>query len=444
MVLWPVCSGDRGRRLLLRGGADAVDKDRRVDWNAFVMGKHSDSKLFLVAFLGTAVTLLAGMEFGLFERLSYEVEKGRLRALRETSPAGGDSDQVLWTRRAASLASPAVVSIETAFAPVPETDPEDSSTTSRGTDADDPGSPGLSPDGTDSKAGDTGESADPGYVHQGLGSGFVFDATRGHILTNAHVVDGAREVTVTLQDGREAQARVLGLDPVTDLAVIQVDLPRLYELGFADSEAVMVGDDVLAIGSPLGLDGTVSKGIISAVNRKYVAVGGRVYGGLLQTDAAITTGSSGGPLVDMHGDVVGINTAMATSAGEYDGVGFAIPASRVLSLVSDLIEGGPGFLGIYAGTVNSPYWQSEAAKVGWTRNTGAIVTDILRNTAAEEAGLEKGDIILSVDGTRVDSIEELSTLLAETSPGTEVTLGLWHDGKAVDLPVKIGRKYAPR
>lgn len=408
------------------------------------MTKPSDLKLFVIAFAATILTLFCLLEFRLVERLSYEMEKGRLRALKETIPASDDLALVMWTRRAADLARPAVISIETDFGVSFASDSQESRTTSRDAEPSERG-PSERPSGSDEPSTEAEEnSADALFVHQGLGSGFIFDAERGYALTNAHVVDGARRIAVALSDGRETEAEVLGSDPDTDLAVIHINLPRLHELSFGNSDDVKVGDDVLAVGNPFGLSGTVSKGIISAVDRRYLAAGDRIYGGLLQTDAVITTGSSGGPLVDMHGDVVGINTAMATAGGEYDGVGFSIPSRRALEIVEDLIEGGPGFLGIYAGTVALPDWRGEAADLGWTDRWGALVTNVLPNTAAERASVVAGDIILAVDDARVETIEQLATLLAGTEPGVELKLELWRDRKRMTLPVRLGRKFAPR
>jgi len=407
------------------------------------MTRRSDGKTFVLAFLAAILALLGLIEFRVVERVSYEMEKGRLKALKETPPTSDELALVMWTRRAADLARPAVVSIETDFGLQVTTGSPESRGGSRDPSQTEAGLSAPSSD-DETSAEDQGGQPDTLFVHQGLGSGFIFDAEKGHVLTNAHVVDRARRIVVTLDDGRETEAEVLGSDSETDLAVLRIDLPRLHELSFGESDAIRVGDDVLAVGNPFGLDGTVSKGIISATGRRHLAVGDRVYMGLLQTDAVITTGNSGGPLIDMHGDVIGINTAMATTGGEYDGVGFAIPSRRASELVDDLVDGGPGFLGIYAGTVASSHWRREARELGWTERTGALVTDILRNTAAEQAGIVPGDIILAVGDVRIESIEQLSALLAATKPGTDLTIELWRDGERKTLPVKLGRKYAPR
>ncbi|MGD2107798.1 MAG: trypsin-like peptidase domain-containing protein [Phycisphaerae bacterium] len=408
------------------------------------MSKRPNLKLFTAAFLATILTVICLFEFGVVERISYEVEKGRLRAIKDARPASDELAPVMSTRRAVSLAAPAVVSIETEFtAPIARasnhtgTMPKDAARPDRTLQDEDATGTREDPDS------DRTDRDNP-FVQTGLGSGFIFDADHGHILTNAHVVDGARQIKVTLADGRETNADVLGADHDTDLAVIRIPLSRLHALTLADSTGVQVGDDVLAVGNPFGLEGTVTKGIISATDRGYLAVGDRIYMGLLQTDAVITTGNSGGPLIDMNGQVIGVNTAMATGGSEYDGVGFAIPSSRALVLVDDLITGGPGFLGIYAGTVASPHWRTEAVQLGWKERTGALVTDILRNTAADRAGLESGDIILAVDDVRVESIEQLSSLLAQTEPGTEVNIELWRDRRRTTLAVTLGRKFEPR
>jgi S1-C subfamily serine protease len=221
-------------------------------------------------------------------------------------------------------------------------------------------------------------------------------------------------------------------------------LPRLHAIALGDSTIVRVGDEVFAVGNPFGLDGTVTKGIISAVDRRNVRIGGSVYASLLQTDASISPGSSGGPLVNTRGEVVGVNTAMCAGTGRNDGVGFAVPSAHAREVLDGLIEGGPGILGVWAGTASDPDWRADAAALGWSDTFGAVVSEVIPGTPAERDGVHADDIILAIDGTRIDTKETLANLIAKTKPGTRVELDIWRERQHLTLPVRIGRKYAPR
>lgn len=409
------------------------------------MKKRSDIKLFALVFAATSLALVCLLRFRVIEQVAHAMEKGRLRAIREVLLADDRVVELNWVnRRVAEVARPAVVSIESRLAvQVAFAEPD----TQGGPPADEPARSA------------TVENVDSGNlllpqqedgfgstlsIQQGLGSGLIFDADRGYIVTNAHVVDGAQRVTVFLSDGRHGPAEVLGSAPEADLAVIHVDLPRLKELPFGDSDAVAVGDSVFAVGNPFGLQGTVSKGIISAVNRSHVSIGQSHYASLLQTDAYITPGSSGGPLVNLSGEVIGISTAMATETGRYDGVGFAIPSARVVELLGDLVAGGPGVLGVLVASASHGHVRTHVRALGWEKSYGALVTEVVADGAADRGGIEVDDIVFSLDGARIQSHRELAERVAGTEPATEVTLGLWHDRRRVSLSVRIGRKYAPR
>lgn len=401
------------------------------------MQRRSEFKLFAMALAATAASLVCLLELRIIERVSYAMERGRLRALRDSLPGADRLAELAWAGRSvAEVVTQAVVSIETDFrfrqVFANHSQPSDDDVNDTIQERETPRLP------------DDGYAGAAPFLHQGLGSGVIIDADHGYIVTNTHVVDGAEHIRVYLHDGRNADAEVLGLDPTTDLAVLRVELPRLHALPLADSSLVRVGDDVFAVGNPFGLKGSVSKGIISAVDRRNVRIGGTRYRSLLQTDAVITPGSSGGPLVNLRGEIVGISTAMATNTGRYDGVGFAIPSAQVRRILGDLIEGGPGVLGVLVASVAAPEWKVEAKELGWTEAYGAVVTRVVHGMAAANAGLETEDIIFSVDDQRIDTHEHLADLIASTKPHTVVTLGLWRDQDRLLLPVRIGRRYAPR
>jgi serine protease Do len=428
------------------------------------MQKHAELKRFALVFLGTALGLGCLLHFDVFERIAFAIERGRLRALQESLPSQERLDELTHTTRTvAQLVAPAVVSIIT------ETVEEEQASVGEVSDAlrdpsrrhdaesveDDPDAASASSEEQDTPStfeewlrdhirsfDSEGPSQAGPILSQGIGSGFIFDADEGHILTNSHVVDGADVVRVYLSDGREAHAEVLGSDPDSDLAVIRIDLPRLHELSFGDSDDVAVGDDVLAVGNPFGLDGTFSKGIISAFNRRAISMGFGRAEAFLQTDAVINPGNSGGPLVNMHGAVIGINSAIATHTGRYDGVGFAIPSNRARDLIEDLIDGGPGFLGVLAGNV--ALFGQEARALQWYEGYGAWVDQVVEGSAADRAGIKPDDIILEVNGQTIETSRKLGEVVSVLSPGAEVELTLWRDGRMMHLPVRLDRRYAPR
>ena len=271
---------------------------------------------------------------------------------------------------------------------------------------------------------------------QGLGSGVIIES-EGIILTNHHVIKGADEIKVRLIDGREFEASVKGSDPQTDLAVLAIDAESLPFVELGDSDKARVGEWVLAIGSPLNanLNHTVTNGIISAKGRN--AVGITRYEDFIQTDAAINPGNSGGALVNLKGELIGINTAIATRTGGNMGIGFAIPAKLINKVKTDLLEKGKverGWLGVYIQNVTEEI--AEALEL--EQNGGVIVTQVQEDSPAEKAGLQAEDIILEVNGEKIDNTVELSTRIANTTPGSSVRLKVLRDENIEKLKVELG------
>ncbi len=408
------------------------------------MSRRFDVGAFVGLCFGLMLLLFVGSRSGLVEHVAYLWERGRLQALRESLDTDDIHRRNHTNAVVAELVKPAVVSIEKRSRVLTLDSVlqggADHAASSRGTR--EPGKENASPSPQGAEA--DGESDLPDNVAADLGSGFVFDAEHGYVLTNAHVVSGAERVFVRLADGRSTTGRVLGADPESDLAVIDIDLPDLHALPLAKADAVSVGEEVFAVGNPFGLEGSVTKGIVSAINRRGVLIGTTTYESLIQTDAVITPGSSGGPLVNLRGEVIGVSTAMATRNGEYDGVAFAIPVKQVRALVDDLIEGGPGMLGVWVGPLDDPETAEKVEATGWKGPGGVYVHEVIPETGAAEAGVQPGDIILSLGGKAVASLEDLSGLLAKLKPGDETTLGIWRDRRRIEIPLRISRRYAPR
>jgi putative serine protease PepD len=276
---------------------------------------------------------------------------------------------------------------------------------------------------TSGQAGPFGQS----QSSQAEGTGWIYD-TSGHIVTNEHVVDGASSVKVTFADGSTATASVVGKDSSTDLAVLKVsgDVSKLQPLRLGDSSAVAVGDPVVAIGNPFGLNDTVTSGIVSAVNREIQAPNNQPIEGAIQTDAAINHGNSGGPLFDMSGNVIGITSQIESDSGGSDGIGFAIPASLIKTIVPQLIANGSvqhAFLGVQPTTV-----------VG----TGVRIVTVETGSAAAKAGLKAGDVITSLDGTATPTAAALRQAIAEHKPGDAVTLTIRRDGSTKTIKATLG------
>ena len=261
----------------------------------------------------------------------------------------------------------------------------------------------------------------------GLGSGVIIDAEKGYIVTNNHVIDNADKITVSLNDGHEYQAKLIGKDPQSDIALLKVDdASKLTAIKIADSDKTRVGDYVVAIGNPFGIGQTVTSGIISALARSGLNMNG--FENFIQTDASINQGNSGGALVNLNGELVGINTAIIAPSGGNVGIGFAIPSNMVKSLTSQLIEYGEvkrGVLGIKGNELTSDIAKAFDLEV----QKGAFVSEVIADSAAQEAGIKSGDVIVSMDGKPVDSFAELRAKIATTGAGRTVKLGLIRDVK---------------
>jgi serine protease Do len=272
-----------------------------------------------------------------------------------------------------------------------------------------------------------------------LGSGVVISAD-GYIVTNNHIVEDAESIRVTFNDRESYDAEVIGTDPQTDVALIKIDPERdLPHLDFGDNEALRVGERVLAVGNPFGVGQTVTMGIVSAMGR---SIGLMDYEDHIQTDASINPGNSGGALVNMRGEVVGINSAILSRSGGSQGIGFAIPASMVQRIIESLREDGQverAWLGVSIQPVN----QSIADYYGLDKPTGVLVARVNEDTPADEAGLEDGDIILSVDGRRVDTTAQLRNTVSLTPVGATVELRLLRDDEEISKKVTLGEMPTP-
>jgi len=268
----------------------------------------------------------------------------------------------------------------------------------------------------------------------GTGSGVVIDRN-GLILTNNHVVGKADSIRVTLSDGRQFTAERVGVDPKTDLAVIRIPADDLHPARFGNSDRVQPGHLVLAIGSPFRLEQSVSHGIVSALGRADIDVGVD-YQNWIQTDASINPGNSGGPLINTRGEVVGINTAIATETGGHQGVGFAIPSNTAVQIARFLKEGRKVVRG-YLGVGIKPVDHKVASAYGLSEPGGVFIEAVGPGTPADKAGLRPEDIVLAVDDKSVETREALQHLIASISPGTTITLTVWRDGKQIELPTVI-------
>jgi serine protease Do len=272
----------------------------------------------------------------------------------------------------------------------------------------------------------------------GQGSGWVLRED-GYIVTNAHVVEGADTVTVTFTDDRQMDAEMIGVDTKTDVAVVKVDQTGLTPVQLGDSDELRFGQWVIAVGNPFGLNSTITAGIVSATGRSRVGLAD--YEDFIQTDAAINPGNSGGPPVNLRGDVVGMNTAIYTRSGGYMGIGFAIPTKIIKGVTTALIEEGHvtrGRLGAYIQNLN----QGLAQSFGFSGTDGVLLSDIQPGSPAEEAGLKDGDIVTTINGQKVTDMNELRMTIANTAPGTKVTLGIFRDGKEQQTEVTIGELEA--
>jgi len=267
-----------------------------------------------------------------------------------------------------------------------------------------------------------------------LGSGFVIDE-KGIVITNNHVIQGAEDIYIRLDGGREYKAKVIGADPLSDIAVLKIDSKEKFiPVKFGDSDKARIGDWVIAIGNPLGLSGTVTSGIISARNRD---IGMNRYEDFIQTDASINVGNSGGPLFNMDGDVIGINTAIFGRGGSI-GIGFAIPSNGAKKVIEQLIKFGEtkrGWLGVRIQTVSKEI--ADAEKLD--RPRGALVASVAENSPSDKAGIKAGDIILEFDGKLINTMNELPRIVAEKEVGKKVNVKVWRNKREINKEIILGR-----
>lgn len=267
----------------------------------------------------------------------------------------------------------------------------------------------------------------------GLGSGVIVRED-GYILTNHHVVRGADEVDVHLADGRKLPAEIVGGDRATDIAVLKIDANGLTPAKLGKSTELEVGEWVLAIGSPFGLEQTVTAGIVSATGRANMGI--TDYEDFVQTDAAINPGNSGGPLVNLRGEVIGINTAIASRSGGYMGVGFAIPSEMAGHVMQSIIDQGHVTRG-WLGAMIQDLSEEMADSFNYDSTDGVLIGDVMKDGPAAKAGLQAGDIVIELNGSKVESANELRNMVASTAPGTDANLVVFRGGEQINLTVKI-------
>ena len=391
-----------------------------------------------------AGAVFLGIQFDPVGRISYAIEKGQLEANTEALAGVEQLSQVF--RMVGKTVKPAVVLVINSTEPPPGEQKEESSRR-------------QGPSGSPEELQDflrrffeggprefQFDSPQPRHrlrraPRRGIGSGVIIDAEKGYVLTNYHVIKDAGTLGVHLADGRRVRpdhVEVIGTDELTDLAVIRIDKERLHGLQFGDSSAVEVGDYVLAVGNPFGLEGSVSAGIISAKGRSGMGLTG--YEDFIQTDASINPGNSGGPLVNIRGQIIGINTAIPTRNGVYSGFGFAIPGNLAKRVSERLIKEGKvvrGYLGV---TIRSLF-PGEGTKVFLLDgDDGVLIQGLMRDAPAAKGGLEGGDVILSMDGAAVKTADELQHRVAFARPGTTVKLEILRNGERQTVDVEIGEQ----
>ena len=271
---------------------------------------------------------------------------------------------------------------------------------------------------------------------QAAGSGVIVDAAQGYVLTNAHVVENASSIEVTTKDNRQLKARLIGRDPDTDIAVLQIPTGGLTAVPIGDSDRLQVGDFVLAIGNPFGLGQTVTSGIVSALGRRGLGI--EDYEDFIQTDASINPGNSGGALINLHGSLIGINTAILSGqGGGNQGIGFAIPINLARNVMNQLVEHGKvtrGYLGVHIQDVTPAL----AKQFGLNQGGGVLIGDVSPDTPASRAGLKSGDVVLEVNGQPVQAANQLQVQISQMSPGSSIRMKIWRDGKAQDFTVTLG------
>ncbi|ECC5186485.1 serine endoprotease DegQ [Salmonella enterica] len=275
----------------------------------------------------------------------------------------------------------------------------------------------------------------PSQQFEGLGSGVIIDAAKGYVLTNNHVINQAQKISIQLNDGREFDAKLIGGDDQSDIALLQIQNPsQLTQIAIADSDKLRVGDFAVAVGNPFGLGQTATSGIISALGRSGLNLEG--LENFIQTDASINRGNSGGALLNLNGELIGINTAILAPGGGSIGIGFAIPSNMAQTLAQQLIQFGEikrGLLGIKGTEMTADI--AKAFKLNVQR--GAFVSEVLPNSGSAKAGVKSGDVIISLNGKPLNSFAELRSRIATTEPGTKVKLGLLRDGKPLEVEVTL-------
>jgi Do/DeqQ family serine protease len=275
-----------------------------------------------------------------------------------------------------------------------------------------------------------------GEVQRGVGSGVIV-SPQGYLLTNNHVVEGASEIEVGLKDGRDAKARLVGTDPDTDIAVLKIELDRLPAVTLGNVDALQVGDQVLAIGNPFNVGQTVTSGIVSALGRNQLGLS--TFENFIQTDAAINPGNSGGALVDVHGQLVGINTAIFSRSGGSMGIGFAIPVDLARQVMEGLIKDGRvtrGWIGVEPRDLPAEYAESFKLPI----KDGVLIAGVLQDGPAGRSGLKPGDIVTAVGTRHVANTVQLLNAVAALKPGSETTLGVQRGAQALQVKLTVGQR----
>ncbi|QBF82441.1 DegQ family serine endoprotease [Shewanella maritima] len=270
---------------------------------------------------------------------------------------------------------------------------------------------------------------------RGLGSGVIIDADKGYIVTNQHVINGADNIQIGLYDGREIEAELIGEDAESDIALLKIDADNLTEIKQTDTDSIRVGDFAVAIGNPFGLGQTVTSGIVSALGRSGLGI--EMLENFIQTDAAINSGNSGGALVNLNGELIGINTAIVAPTGGNVGIGFAIPANMVNNLVGQIIEHGEVRRGVL-GVAGRDLDKQLAEAFGLDSQHGAFVNEVVPDSAADDAGIKAGDVIISVNGKKIKSFQELRAKVATMGAGAKVKFDLIRDGDKESVKATLG------
>ncbi|MEO8020623.1 trypsin-like peptidase domain-containing protein [Polaromonas sp.] len=289
--------------------------------------------------------------------------------------------------------------------------------------------------------GDQGGQSEP---QVGLGSGVIV-SPNGYILTNNHVVEGADDIEVILNDTRKAKAKVIGTDPETDLAILKIELDKLPIIVLGSSDTLQVGDPVLAIGNPFGVGQTVTSGIVSALGRNQLGI--NTFENFIQTDAAINPGNSGGALVDTQGRLLGINTAIYSRSGGSMGIGFAIPVSTGKQVLESIVKDGQvtrGWIGVEPQDLSPELVEAFGIRPDAVKTGGVIITGVLQNGPAAQAGILPGDVITDVGGKPVRTVTELLSTVAALKPGTQAPLGVLRKDKKTEIAVVPGTRQRPK